>query len=1134
MYLIASRHATFFRNKKPLFLAVSSLLNHWRLLLLVCCCIQLSAQTFAQNITLSEKKAPLKKVLENIKKQSGYSLFYEDKLLQKSSLVDISVKNATLIYTLDRVFDNQPLSYEIVGNKIISIKEKSNVQRQNIPIQANYFIPSTIIRGTVKNEAGEPLDGATVKIKNENISTFTKPNGMFEITIPEEKAVLMISYIGYQAQELPTGGQTEINIVMRSETAPTTEVVVIGYQTVRRKDLTGASVLVNTANSNKVTTSSVGESIQGLVPGVTVRNSGVPGGNSVIEIRGVASFTNNNPLYVIDGMIADANSTVNTDDVESIQVLKDASAAAIYGSRAASGVIIITTKKGKNGPSKVFFSAKYGAQKIPNRWDVMDAASYVATVKTQYQNSNVPLPAGIATSKFNTDWQDQVYRTGSDQDYNIGVSGGSAAGNYLMSASYYKNQGVIIGNDFERAALRINTQAKKGIVTIGENLMLSNTIGRNPGGGINAFYEAPQSLPIIPVKDPSYNTIPANPAGWGFGSTDIPSYATNYVANVALDKVKYNFAKLMGNAFLDIKLTNWLNYRFNAGLEVSFDYTKEIRDTGIWRFANQVPGTSVGENRSQFTNLLLEHTLNFNKSFGKHNINGVVGYTYQQYRTENTSGGRLNLLSANGQTYTTITSATGSPSAGSYTDLYRLQGYLGRVNYNYNDKYLVTLTGRIDQNSKFGKNYRQGEFYSAAAAWRISQENFFHAKWISDLKLRASYGKLGISSALDAFGSWPGLGVINSNPRAVYGVGQTPLPGAYQAQITNPDLRWEDRFITNIGFDASLFHNTILVTAEVYNSLSKNLIVGLPLGMYLGSGGGNPAANVGSIRNRGIELSVGYRHNTGDIKWDVSVNGTAIQNRIVSVGNQGAGKGYLDAGLTRSAIGQSVATWYLLQTNGIFQNQQEIDNYKNKAGKIIQPLAKPGDIKYVDNNGDGQINNDDRAYLGGAFPKFQGGAQFNASYMNFNLNIQLVGLFGNKIYNGIRRNLDSYQLTNFRSDISPWTTSNTNTTDPRLGLETGDPGITSNNIGNTDRWLENGSYLRLRNVELGYTFTKKLLGNIGFTGARIYISGQNLLTLTKYSGLDPDAAGNGILERGYDNGNWPASRRFSAGIQCDF
>ena len=1107
-----------------------ALIMKWSFFFLFACAIQVSAKVHSQTkLTLRLQKATFNKLFLEIEKKTGYRFLFDDGLLPKGKTVDVNVKDEEVKTLLDVALSGTGLTYRISNDDLIVISASTGEDGKEDDYKA------TEITGRITDSSGQPISGASIVERGTKNGTSSGLDGTFKLQVSGPEAVIIVSSVGFTQRAITVGNQTNIAVSLLGETREVEQVVVIGYQTVRRRDLTGATAVVNTTNSNKIIGNSVVEQLQGQIPGVTVRTSGAPGSNAAIEIRGVASFSNNSPLYVIDGMISDANSTINTDDIETIQILKDASAAAIYGSRAASGVIIITTRKGRSGPAKVFFSAKAGAQQLPRRFNLMDATQYKATVAAQYAASNLPVPAGIASSPFNTNWQDVVYKTGSDQDYNVGISGGSAAGNFLISGSYYKNEGVVIGNNFNRASLRINTSAKKGIVTIGENMVLSNTVGKNPGGGINAFYEASQSLPVIGVQNDIYKTVPNNPYGYGFGSTNIPSYATNYVANVALDRQTYNFAKLVGNAYLDLNFTKWLSYRFNAGLETSFDFTKEVRDTGIWRYANQVPGTSVGENRSQFTNLLLEHTLNFNKTLGDHSISGVVGYTYQQYRTDNTSGGRLNLLSANGQQYTTISSALGSPSASSNTDLHRIQGYLGRVNYAYSDRYLLSLTGRIDQDSRFGINYRQGTFYSIAGGWRISKEKFFDISWVSDLKLRGSYGKLGISSAFDnGLGSWPSLGFINSNPRAIYGISQSPSVGAYQAQITNPDLHWEDRYTTNLGLDAALFHNRITLTVEAYNSLSKGVIYAVPLPGYLGSSGGNPPANLGSIRNKGIEFNIGYNHNNSRIKWDVSVNGSANQNRIVTVGNQAAGKGYLDAGLTRSAIGQSVGTWFLLQTAGIFQSQADVNSYKNKAGTVIQPLAKPGDIRYVDVNGDGQINNDDRTYVGGAFPKFQGGAQFNASYKSFSLNIQLVGVFGNKIYNGIRRNLDSYQLTNFRSDINPWSATNTNTNEPRLGIETGDPGIASNNIGNTNRWLENGSYVRLRNVELGYGIGKSILGKIGFTGARIFVSGQNLLTVTSYKGLDPDAVGNGLLERGYDNGNWPSSRRFGAGIQAEF
>lgn len=996
------------------------------------------------------------------------------------------------------------------------------------------------VRGTLRTPAGEPLTGATVTIKGTNTSVQTDQNGQFTINAPQG-STLVVSSVGFRAREITVTG-TDVNETLQAGDSTLNEVVVIGYQTVRRKDLTGAAGVVSMENAGRVTASSVGEQIQGLVPGVTVRNTGAPGQNAAIEIRGVGNFGNATPLYVIDGMLADANTTINPDDVASIQVLKDASAAAIYGSRAGNGVVIITTKKGREGPTRVTFSAKYGVQQIPTKWNVMDAADYLNTIKQQYANSNTTLPTGIAAQIANntiqTDWQDEIYRTGNTQDYNVGVSGGSRSGNYLISGSYFKNRGVLISNNFERASLRINTEARKGRLTVGENLVVSNTYGKNPGGGINAFYEAPLMLPIIGVQGNQYAGIPSNPGGWGMGTSDVPSYSNNYLAVAALDRLTYNYAKIVGNAYADLKLTNWLSYRFNAGAEVSFDYSREIRDTGIWRYANQPPLTSFGENRQRFTNLLLEHTLNFNKTFARHSINGVFGFSRTQQRRDITGGSRTLLQTYGGVTLTTLNASLGTASANGSTPLFwRSHGYLGRINYTYNDRYLLTLTGRIDQDSRFGANYRTGYFPSIAGAWRISREAFFNVDWISDLKLRASYGKLGFS---DVLGSWDYVSLINFAPRAIYGVGQTPMVGAYEAMPANEDLRWETRIQKNVGFDASLLNNRISLTADVYNSLSKDVLVALPLAFYQGSSG-NPAINAASIRNTGVELSATYRNNSSPFRWDVSGNVTTIKNRVVSVGNLGvdaAGNqvNYIEPNnFIRAQVGHAIGEWYVIKTDGLFQSGEEVLNYKNKEGVLIQPKAKPGDVKYVDANGDGQINNEDRQFSGSPWPTLQAGAQFNGSYKQFSINIQFVGVFGNKIYDDIRRALDAYTLTNFRKDVSPWTPTNTNTSDPRLAVDQpSDPTVSINSMAQTDRWLESGSYVRLRNVEIGYGLSKNILNRISFSNARIYVSGQNLFTITKYKGLDPDVQGTGIISRGFDAGNWPSSRLISVGIQCEF
>ncbi len=1010
------------------------------------------------------------------------------------------------------------------------------------------FAQQRTISGSVTGNNNQPLPGVSVLIQSTTKGVSTDNAGRFSIEAASSN-VLVFRSIGYQEQTIAVGNQTNINVLMVNTTDSTlNDVVVIGYQTVRRRDLTGATSVVNTGNSNRIVGNSVAEQLQGQTPGVTVRTSGAPGENARIEIRGVASFANSDPLYVIDGMIADANSTVNTNDIATIQILKDASAAAIYGSRAANGVIIITTKKGKPGPSRISFSAKYGIQQIPQKWDVMDAPQYLQTLKTQYSNSNAALPVGVAAQldnpTINTDWQNEFFRTGNTQDYNLGISGGSQNGTYLISGSYFKNQGVLIGNNFERASLRINTEARKGRLTVGENILLSNTDGNNPGGGVNAFYEGATSSPIIAVQSNDYINAVSNQEGWGFGSNDISQYSSNYVANDALDHQHYNYAKIVGNGYADLKFTDWLSYRFNAGVEASFDYSSEQRDSGIWHYNQDLPATGIYNERSTFTNFLLEHTLNFNKTFGDHAINGVVGYSYQQEKREYTNAGRINLTTIGSNTFSTIGSAQGLPSAdGGVSLFYRLQGYLGRINYTYKDRYLITASGRIDQDSRFGQNYRTGDFYSVAGSWRISKEKFFNVSWINDFKIRGSYGQLGISSALqDLAGSWPTVGYINQNQRAVYGQSQTPVLGESQTIISNPNLRWEQRNETNIGFDASILNNRILITADVYNNVSKGVLVNVPLPFFLGNDNGDYntfiTENAGSIRNRGIELAVTYKDNTRPFKWDVSVNGTTIQNRVVSVGLQGAGINYIEpASFVRSEVGHAMSSWYVIKTAGIFQSQEQIDSYVDKNGGKIQPDAKPGDIKFVDLNGDGQINNDDRTFAGSPWPTFQGGLQFNGTYRNLSINIQFVGVFGYKIYDDVRRVLDSYtNLDNFRKDLNPWTPDNIGALDPRLGVGT-DVDISENSRIESDRWLENGSYLRLRNVELSYILPKPLMQRIGFTNTSIFVSGQNLFTITKYKGLDPDITGNGsdpVNLRGVDAGNWPSSRIISFGIISEF
>lgn len=1013
-----------------------------------------------------------------------------------------------------------------------------------IMFNSTVFAQNSKISGHVTSVTGASLPGVSVHVKGTSIGILTDANGHYELAVPNTNATLQFSFVGYTMQEVKLDGQSTVDIQLTEESKALNEVVVIGYQTVRKKDLTGAVAVISPAESNKITANSVAESLQGLSPGVTVRNGGAPGEGSQIEIRGVASFINAAPLYVIDGMIADANTTVNNNDIESIQVLKDASAAAIYGSRAANGVIIITTKKGKKGEPKITLSLKYGAQQIPKKWDVMNSTQYAAIKKQEYTNSGLAIPASIGSAfdpNVNTDWQSLDERTGNDQDYNLTYSGGTDNTSFLVSGSYYKNEGVLNAYSFNRASLRVNTETKKGRFTFGENALFTNTNNYHPNRG-NAFYDLPQLLPTVPVQDPKFidnstafgNMGFRNPAGWSTGTADNGqdvTYAYNSLAINDLSQGYNNYAKVLGNAFMQFRVFNWLQYKFNVGLEASFDYNRDFRKDGVFSYAAQQELSYIDEDRERYRNVLMEHTLNFNKQFKQHSINGVIGYTEQSYYRDATDARKTNLPIYNGQYLTSINAATGTSSAsGLVSQDDKIHSWLGRVNYSYADKYLLTASGRIDQDSRFGPDYRTGFFPSVAAAWRISKEDFFKADWINDLKINGSYGVLGINT----ISSFQNVGLINNASRAVFANDQI-VTGAYQAQLYNADLRWEKRQETNIGFDATMLNNRIAVSASVYRNISKDVLVNEVLPQYLGNAGGNPPVNAASISNKGIELEATYRNNDHKMKWSVSGNLTTIKNKVLALGNQGVGVNYIQQGSTRSQIGHPLGQWYVLKELGIFQSQDEINNYKRANGTVIEPFAKPGDIKfYADPNGAGTLNNNDRQFNGSPWPTLQTGLQFNASYKEFSMNLQLVGVFGLTIYDDVRRNLDGYQNSNFRTAINPWSPTNTSGTDPRLGIANGDAGIANNNTPESSRWLENGSYGRIRNLEFGYGLPLEVVKKWHMSTARIFISGQNLLTVTQYKGQDPDVVGNGLLQRGVDAGNWPSSRVFSIGINCGF
>lgn len=1083
-------------------------------LIILTACLQLSANVHSQNVSLNVRDASLKKVLALIESQTNYRFLFSDRRLKDKGAVDMQVQQTDVFAVLNRILPPANLEYKLLEDNLVVITPRGEMR------------VDITVKGKVVGPDQQPLIGVTVKVKGSNIGKLTDANGAFELNVPEN-AVLECSYIGYETQEIPVNNRTTVNIVLQPSDKSLNEVVVIGYQSVKKKDLTGAVAVVRTEDAQRLTATTVGESLQGLATGVNVRNGGRPGQESTVEIRGIGTLGDNKPLYVIDGLISNGNRDLNPSDIESIQVLKDASAAAIYGANAANGVIIVTTKKGKEGPLRVNFSAKYGIQQIPKRWDLMDNNEFAEFNKIAYLNADkTPLPS-VSTEfdpNINTNWQDAVMRTGNFQDYGLDFSGGGKNSSYFISGGYFKNEGTIIGTSFDRISLRVNTEGTRGIFKIGENLSLSNSHEDKMQG--NPFYDVVRMLPVIPLYDPN------NPGGFGYGSDKAYTFGTNPLAvNKLIQEDQYNF-RIRGNAYAEIRPLKWLAYKFNIGVETSFDHFKSLRKAGSWTYNQPVDPSNLSENRAQYLSLLYEHTLNFDKQFGKHTINGVLGLSERDVTYELTGAGKQNiwLNTETGSYYDQLNAGNKVLNVEGYRNKFVTLSYLGRINYDFDQRYLLSLTFRRDGDSRFGKINRWGNFPSISGAWRINREAFFHVPWVDELKIRGSFGILGNSSNIPDFEAQRELNLF---PYAILGPDQTIQPGAIQTRLVNENLKWEEKRMTNVGFDASILNNAIAITAEYYVSRTNDVLLRLPIALTTGYAGDAPYANAASLQNSGIELSVSYRNNKGDFKYAITGNFTTIKNEVKELGDLGAGRSYIATGLTRTEIGRAIGEFYLLKSNGIFQTQKEIDDYK------VQPFAKPGDIRYENINGDNTIDNNDRTYVGSPWPKLQAGLNFSGSYKDFTFSMMLYGNFGNKIFNGVRSVMDRFDdNSNYRRGIKPWTPEDPNTDFPRIAYSS-ELGIQFNTRGDIDRWLENGSFVRMRNVEIGYNLPRSFLQRVGFGQARVYVSGQNLFTITKYTGLDPDVTGNPdpaiqLLERGHDAGNYPASRIYSFGIQCGF
>ncbi|WP_026055306.1 SusC/RagA family TonB-linked outer membrane protein [Anaerophaga thermohalophila] len=979
------------------------------------------------------------------------------------------------------------------------------------------FAQTNTLTGKVVDASGAPIPGVNIIVQDTQKGTITDTDGNFSIEVNEGQT-LVFSFIGMEQQEIVYTGQSSLDVTMYESLRSLDEVVVIGYQTVKKADLTGAvSVFKPEQMKNTVVTGSVGD-VLGTVPGVFSRTEGKPGAEGWIEIRGTKSFGSSKPLYVIDGIAVEggANRDFNFNDIESVQVLKDASAAAIYGSRAANGVIIITTRSGQEGPMKIDVSAKKSFQWLP-RYDLTNREEWIELNDLAFENGGYE-PANHFDA--NTDWQDVAFKTGHVDDYNVSFSGGTETGTYYVSSNYQSNSGTTVGTESERITLRVNTSVYRDFgenvrFRIGENVIISNyqidELDTNP------IIDVWRMLPTIPV----YNED--NPGGYGYGdgSRDV-TFGTNPLAKEDLTVTENKNLRVRGNIFTELELFGNLKYKFNFGFETSSDEHKYLRKEGNWTFNQPWDPSSLNKNKARFNSLVYDNTLEYNNTFGNHTIGAVAGTSFMDISYEQLWGTKNDLLRFSDGTYfDQLDAAMKDPKTGGFKDMERLFSVFGRFNYTFDDRYLLSGTIRRDASSKFGPDYRDGVFPSIAGAWRISNEGFFDVDWIDDMKLRANYGVLGSSN----IGPWDWVAFINSFPQAIFGTDQHIENGQTQVKLVNEDLKWEELHEFNIGVDATMLNNRLELSAEYYKSETQDVLTGMQILMSTGNNGGNPNVNAATLKNTGFEFSATWRETKGDWRYSVNTNISTVKNEILELGY---GREYFTQWNTQSHVGEPIGEWYLIKMDGIFRSMDEVLAHTHE-GNLIQPNAQPGDIRFEDYNNDGMITDADRQHVGSPWPDLHLSINGTVAWKGLDFQLQMAGAFGHEVFNGPRSGMDRFDdNSNYRADYDPWTPDNVEAEDPRPIYQDG-----RNAIGNQSRWIEDGSYLRVKQMALGYTFPENILGN-SVENLRLFVNAQNLITFTKYTGLDPEFRNDNIWERGHDYGAFPNPKSVTIGAQLTF
>jgi len=1088
-----------------------------------------------QEVSLHVSNMPMKEVFKEITRQTGYTFVYTESQLQKSKPVSVEVHNATLEGTLSICFQDQPLNFTIV-NRMVVVQEKLSKP------EPGAVEPPLVVSGTITGQNGEPLAGASVSEKGSGSSILTKEDGSFSITLTKPNAILVVSYVGYATREIAVNRSTSLNIEMLPTNARMNDVVVIGYGTAKRKDLTGAVASVNNSQIRDLGVTRVDQALLGKVAGVQVKPAtGEPGASPQIRVRGIGSISASaTPLYVVDGFPTSSIETLNPNDIESLDILKDASATAIYGSRGSNGVIIINTRRGKAGKTQITFDPYYGWQKVIHEPKMMDAKQQAQYFFDGVRNRNLdagnnvtgdpatwinPVPTIITDvisgkNTYNRNALDQVLVTAPQQHYQVTASGGSDNFRFAVSGEYFNQQGIVLNSHFTRYSVRANMDAKLSKrLTIRVNLNPSFTdkaaLPETGNQGENTLGSAISVSNFYPLL---------NPDGSYFVFSGLAAQAdfSNPLAVAREYKTDQKGMRLLGNVEAEYKILDELTFRVLAG--ASLTSTKGMLFKPSLPVFLNVPATGT-DNASQVTNWLTEYTLNYNKSFGDHHFSALAGFTAQEERADS------NYVTSNrfpNNLVNTLSAVSGIITDGSsMASQWSLISYLARANYNYNSKYYATASIRTDGSSRFGSNNKYGLFPSAALAWRVSKENFFQeVHFMNELKIRASYGQTGNNN----IGNYQQYATINYIKYPLAGVA---VGGNVPAALPNPNLTWEKQASLNLGIDASVLNSRINFSIDHFQSTNNDLLLNVNVPSITGFN--NSLQNIGEVKNTGWELVVNTVNVKGRFEWTTDFNISTFKNKVVRLGPQGDP---IYSGINKTMVGQPIGMFYGYLTDGIFTTAADL-----AKGPIYNPGAtdhsRVGDIRFKDISGpngkpDGVINSYDLTLMGSPYPDFYYGMTNRFAYQDFSLSISLQGTHGNKVYdnsrgagNSTRARVRVYAFDNnyWKSEQNP---GDGHTPRPN-DAPTGGVRLAS------QAFLDNGTYLRVNNITLAYNMPVKMAQKLSFQGLRIYVSTTNPFLITKFTTYNPDAStSDNPLQPGNESNDYPLAKSLIIGLNVTF